>query len=262
MFHEFTSRYMIEGQLCATTAIHIGAAEDTFKPGGNKNPFFRNAQGLPMIPGSSLKGAMRSMLEQFLLSEMGEEVFGGKACSEADPCINDKNKKYKDKVKDKTEEELSNYLFAEDSEGRLCMVCRLFGSKASSAKLHIRDAKVEEETFQNEFEVRSGNAIDRELGKSMQGHLYEVEVVPEGTVFSFRAILENAEDEEWNCVKMLLLAMESGFLMIGGMKSRGLGGIELQNIKYQKIDKENIKQFLTGGEIEIHELGKKNGGVC
>ena len=57
MFNKFINRYVITGELEAVTALHVGAAQDVFKPNGCKNPFFRNADGKPLIPGSSLKGA-------------------------------------------------------------------------------------------------------------------------------------------------------------------------------------------------------------
>lgn len=261
MFDKFESRYIIEGDLVAATALHIGAAEDAFRPGGCKNPFFRNAKGLPLIPGSSLKGAMRSFLEQYLSSESGQKRYFGEdqpqktICNEQNPCVDLKDSELKQLLKKKEKEsqkELSDYLFGVkgEKEGKLCIICRLFGSPCSAAKFNIRDAGVKEETFQREFEIRSGVAIDRNLGVSVDGKKFETEVVPEGTIFSFRAILENGDDMEWELIKDLFQAMKVGLIAIGGMKSRGLGEIRLENIRYQKIDGKNIVDYLTGKKIE------------
>lgn len=277
MFDKFVNRYIIEGNLMAVTALHIGTAEDEFRPNGCKNPFFRNAEGLPLIPGSSLKGAMRSFLEQYLSSKPGRDAllqdvyFRKEICNEQNPCADLKNDgKLKALLKENgkdSQEKLSHYLFGTEGgeSGKLCMVCRLFGSPCSSAKFSIRDAKVKEDTFQGEFEIRSGVAIDRNLGTSVENKTFTTEVVPEGTEFSFKAVLENADEYEWNVVKQLLQAMEIGMIQIGGMKSRGLGEISLTNIRYQIINEANIAAYLSGEKIEfmvLHGKGEEETEAC
>ncbi len=266
MFEKFVNRYIIEGDLKAATALHIGAAVDEFRPNGCKNPFFRNAGGLPLIPGSSLKGAMRSFLEQYLSSEPGKDELRGKMpsareiCNEQHPCADAKQddtlKKLLKENKKDSEEKLSNYLFgtAGGEGGKLCIVCRLFGSGLSAAKFSIRDARVVEESFQGDFEIRSGVAIDRDLGTSVTNKTFTTEVVPEGTTFSFKAVLENADENEWDMVKQLLRAMKLGLIQIGGMKSRGLGEIRLDNLRYQLINETNIAKYLSGESVAYTKL--------
>lgn len=272
MFGRFVSRYIIEGELVLVTALHIGAAEDVLKPGGCKHPFFRNAAGQPLIPGSSIKGAMRGFLEQYLSSESGKEKFSKRVnyrkaiCNEENPCADAKNdeqlrKLLKGRDKD-SQRQLSNYLFGIEEEkkenGKLCIICRLFGSQYNAAKFSVRDAGVIKETFQENFEIRSGVAIDRNFGTSISGKKFETEVVPEGTCFSFRAILENGDETEWEIIQDVLHAMEIGMIPIGGMKSRGLGEVKLQNIRYQKIDEKNIAKYLSGEKIEFNNLTKEH----
>lgn len=275
MFDRFVNRYVITGELEAVTALHVGAAEDVFKPNGCKNPFFRNAEGKPLIPGSSLKGAMRSFLEQYLSSESGKKVIPEKIhyrreiCSEQKPCVNHKKddeiKKLLKSREPDAQKELSRYLFGEKGDtknpGKLCIVCRLFGSPYSAAKFSIRDAGVED-SFDNEFEIRSGVAIDRDFGTGIDGKKFEIEVVPQGTIFSFRAVLENGDDTEWLIIKQLLMAMQLNMIPIGGMKSRGLGEIRLRHVKYQQITQENIADYLSGKKIEFVELKVENEEEC
>lgn len=273
MFDRFVSRYIIEGRLVAVTALHIGAAENVFQPGGCKNPFFRNAEGLPLIPGSSLKGAMRSFMEQYLSSESGKKMipqgvhYKRKICNEEEPCAEPKNDEKDDelkallKSKDKdAQRKLAEYLFGIKGKkvGKLCIICRLFGSHYSAAKFNVRDARVIEDTFQREFEMRSGVAIDRNLGISADTKYFETEVVPEGTAFSFRAVLENGDETEWEMIMQLLRAMEFALIPIGGMKSRGLGEIRLEDVRYQNINEHNIAEYLSGEEIPFVELSGKN----
>jgi len=272
MFEKFENRYIIEGRLVSVTALHIGAAEDEFRPNGCKNPFFRNAEGMPLIPGSSLKGAMRSFLEQYLSSQAGREAilkdvnFRREICNEQNPCADsrkdDELKRLLKEKKAESQEKLSKYLFgvAGEKEGKLCMVCRLFGSQCSAAKFSVRDARVLEETFQRAFEIRSGVAIDRNLGTSVENKTFTTEVVPEGTAFSFRAVLENGDAAEWKTVKQLLQAMELGLIPIGGMKSRGLGEIKLTDIRYQHINETNIAAYLSGKPVAFIGLRDKEEG--
>lgn len=266
MFDKFINRYIIKGELISVTALHIGAAEDVFSPGGCKNPFLRNAAGLPIIPGSSLKGAMRNFLEVYLSSSSGQKRLSEETgynqgiCNRQNPCADIKNdNKLKDLLKNKkadADKKLSDYLYGPRSEGGLCIICRIFGSQCSAAKLSIRDAGVPDNIFQDGFEIRSGVSIDRNLGTNVDGNKFETEVVPEGTHFSFCAVLENADSTEWNVVKKLLKALESGMIPIGGMKSRGLGEIKLINTVYQYIDGENIADYLA--EKDIGFIGLKD----
>ena len=89
MFDKFINRYIIKGEIVAVTALHIGATED-FHPNGSMNPFFRNAEGLPVIPGSSLKGVLRSFAQQ-LLSGNNIVISSRKlwTCCESAPCIDE-----------------------------------------------------------------------------------------------------------------------------------------------------------------------------
>lgn len=272
MFDKFINRYIIKGELVAVTALHIGAAEDVFSPGGCKNPFLRNAAGLPLIPGSSLKGVMRSFLETYLSSDSGkrrlfeETGYNQGICNRQQPCADIKtNSKLKDLLKDRgadAEKKLSDYLYGPKSKGGLCIICRIFGSQCSAAKFSIRDAGVLNGTFQDGFEIRSGVSIDRNSGTNVDGNKFETEVVPEDTHFSFCAVLENADSTEWEVVKKLLKALELGMIPIGGMKSRGLGEIKLVDTQYQYIDGGNIADYLAEEKIEFHKLNDQDkGGV-
>jgi len=57
----------ITGQLEVVTGLRVGASQDTMEISGLDNPIIRNpANGDPYIPGSSLKGKMRSLMEWYL----------------------------------------------------------------------------------------------------------------------------------------------------------------------------------------------------
>ncbi|MFH1749159.1 MAG: type III-A CRISPR-associated RAMP protein Csm3 [Planctomycetota bacterium] len=57
----------VSGQIEVVTGLRIGASQDTMEISGLDNPIIRNpADEMPYIPGSSLKGRMRSLAEWYL----------------------------------------------------------------------------------------------------------------------------------------------------------------------------------------------------
>ncbi len=65
----------IEGKIILETGLHIGAGSDEIKIGGIDNPVVRDPlTDRPYIPGSSLKGKVRTLLEWYLgyVSEDGK----------------------------------------------------------------------------------------------------------------------------------------------------------------------------------------------
>ena len=64
----------ITGKIQVISGLHIGAGKDVIEIGGTDMPVIKDAlTGLPYVPGSSLKGRMRALLEwQKELVETGE----------------------------------------------------------------------------------------------------------------------------------------------------------------------------------------------
>ena len=57
-------KLILEGDIACHTGLHIGAGKGSLEIGGADNPVVKDAFGLPYIPGSSLRGKLRSLLEQ------------------------------------------------------------------------------------------------------------------------------------------------------------------------------------------------------
>src|ERR1700683_2482748 len=56
-------KLILEGDIACHTGLHIGAGKGSLEIGGADNPVVKDAFGLPYIPGSSLRGKIRSLLE-------------------------------------------------------------------------------------------------------------------------------------------------------------------------------------------------------
>lgn len=60
----FVKNYIINGEIICKTGLHIGGSLETIEIGGSDNPIIRDTvSNLPFIPGSSIKGKLRSLLE-------------------------------------------------------------------------------------------------------------------------------------------------------------------------------------------------------
>ena len=55
---------IIKGKIVTETALHIGGTRAGVDIGGVDNPVIKDQDGKPYIPGSSLKGKIRSILEK------------------------------------------------------------------------------------------------------------------------------------------------------------------------------------------------------
>jgi len=61
---KFIGKLILDGDLVCETGLHIGAGKGSLEIGGADNPVVKDAYGRPYVPGSSLRGRLRSLLEQ------------------------------------------------------------------------------------------------------------------------------------------------------------------------------------------------------
>ncbi len=60
----FKENYVITGIILCETGLHIGGSNDSVEIGGSDNVVIRDGlTNYPYIPGSSLKGKLRSLIE-------------------------------------------------------------------------------------------------------------------------------------------------------------------------------------------------------
>lgn len=246
MFDSFDNRVSLVGTLTALTALRIGAGRAT-KVTGTDLPVVRNALGKPYIPGSSFKGALRAYVESVMRT-----VPGGRACDpldESSACVK------RDTIQDwqrrrRLPQSDPNHLSDEQCAAKLyeksCDVCRVFGSPWLASKVCVRDLPVEG-MWVDQYEVRNGVGIDRDTGTAAEGLLYDFEVVPAGTTFSCKIVVENANDRELGMLMMALRPFERGEAALGGARSRGLGAVELQwRERTQVAGGEGLLDYLAG----------------
>lgn len=242
-FDQFASETYIEGSIELDTPIHIG--------GGNTDPYsvdnavIKTIHGRPFIPGSSLKGVLRSFLERLAGSQIITYEGVGNVCSvgEGTMCLSDYlNKEKRDiKIQKLGSEEAFQLYINEHS----CPICQLFGNQLRAAKVSISDATLIHE-WDGRFEYRNGIRMNRDTGKADGGALFDIEVVPAGNKFQFKLRADNLSEVEERWLLIALEAFRQGRLPIGGKTAKGLGNVKGQDWKYRKVNQDNfLKDLLS-----------------
>src|SRR5271154_5337350 len=191
---KFLGKLILEGELHCETGLHVGAGKGSLEIGGSDNPVVKDAFGRPYVPGSSLRGKLRSLLEQSSgLAVPAELVYLSKR----------KGQEVRIHQSDRPDDEIC-LLFGrnagrlERAEGDSAMESR----SASPARLTIYDAPLDPESITAQMrenlddeitEVKSENAIDRITSQSNPRTL---EHVPAGARFKVRLILDVLCEED------------------------------------------------------------------
>ncbi|WP_414529750.1 CRISPR-associated RAMP protein Csx7 [Nodularia chucula] len=251
MFDTFKNRLEITGVLTTITALRISAGRST-EPIGSDLPVMKDALGKPLIPGSSFKGAMRSRLESFLRGIVGNDrKLVANPAVEAEWSITSKEM---NKLKDSCDNDES---LTREILNHTDLVSHLFGSPWIASKFQVRDLTVLPETWFGQYQERDGVAIDRDTETAADGKLYDFQVVPAGTQFEFKAVVENATEWELGLLMIGLHQFETEQIPLGGGRSRGLGVVKLNINKMRWLDVNNNPEKLL---TYLQELVTSNPG--
>jgi CRISPR-associated protein Csm3 len=244
---QLVGKLILSGDLHCETGLHIGAGKGSLEIGGADNPVVKDAFGLPYIPGSSLRGRIRSLLENALgLTTPAELVYLSKR----------KGQEVRIHQSDRPDDEIC-LLFGRNP-GRMDRVAgeALDTRAATPARLAIYDAPLDtasitaqmRENLDDEItEVKSENAIDR---ITSQANPRTLERVPAGARFHVRMVLDVLCEED----KALAARLIEGLRLLeddalGGGGSRGSGRVRFANLK---LLWRNRTFYSTGGaETEL-----------
>lgn len=239
-FEVFKNRLEITGTLRTVTALRISAGRSS-EPIGSDLPVMKDALGRPFIPGSSFKGALRSRLESFLRG-----IFGNNRKLVANPANEDQWSITAKEIKQFKEKFLDDATLTAEIIKQTDLISSLFGSPWFASKFQVRDLTIQnpQDNWFGQYQERDGVAIDRDTETAADGKLYDFQVVPAGTPFEFKAVVENAEEWELGLLMIGLHQFETQQIPLGGGRSRGLGVVELEIDQMRWIDVENAPQFL------------------
>lgn len=185
-----------------------------------------NGRNEPFIPGSSLKGVIRSYAEKICRTlkadpvpvclpyvKPGKEGQGEKG--QASCGLRFEEHKRDNGIKD---------LSSRDAYRYSCPACRTFGSHVFTGRFKAADAYLLP-GINPSFEIRDGVAIDRITGGAAPGAKYDLEVLVKGD-FSTTIEIHNFERWQLGLIALVLRDMEDELVRIGSGTSRGLGRIK------------------------------------
>lgn len=250
-FFRFENRWEITATLRMTTALSVGSRA-SLMPAGSDLPVIKTPEGVPFIPGSSLKGVVRAYTERLLRTMDGLRCqINGQRLWACDPLDEQKRCVTGERKKQLVEQAQDDEALTRNLREESCTACRLFGSPWIASRVSFQDARlVNREDLLRLVEVRDGVGIDRDLGAARTGIKYDFETVPAGARFGIRIIVENAEEWEVGLLLTALQAMREGLLPIGGKTTRGPGWGALEEIQVRRLTKEKLLDHLAGQPME------------
>lgn len=208
------------GKIFLRSGLHIGAGDTEMRIGGTDNAVVKHPHTLePYIPGSSIKGKVRSLLE------LKSGLIGKRRNGDGGPLG------------------LKDLKQLQGDERRMCLaILKLFGisgadqdetgeigpSRVSFADCPLDDEwkKTSCETNRPLTEIKSENSIDRIKGTALNPRF--TERVPADTEFHFSVTIKQMEGDE-NLEETLLEGLRLLELdALGGSGSRGYGRIRFK----------------------------------
>lgn len=241
MFDTFKNRLELTGNLTTITALKIGAGR-SIEVTDPDVPVIKDANGHPLIPGSSFKGALRSRLESFLRGIDPEFAHDPSELSSSSWMNQVKEiKKSAEAIKNDHDRDIR---ITTQLTGITDKASLLFGSPWLAGKVQIRDLTVQEGNWFGQYQERDGVAIDRDTETAADKRKYDFQVVPAGTIFDFKAAAENLEDAELGLLMLGLTQFENEMIPLGGGRSRGLGVVKLDLTEMIWVNPQNRDELL------------------
>lgn len=207
----------ISGKIEVVSGLHIGASDAYSAIGAIDSPVIRDPiSGDPIIPGSSLKGKLRTLLAKLYNEKMA----------------NNHNADHQ-KIKD---------LFGSSDKGG-CSGRLLFSDMLMSNwdELQKRGAKTKTEVkFENTINRVTAVANPRQIERVIRGAIFDLSIIYD---IEYSDNLDNDKkqqiEEDFQTLKAGFELLEYDY--IGGSGSRGYGKIKLVDIKVNQVFPKNNK---------------------
>lgn len=206
---QLLGKILIQAELTVETGLHIGGSNDYAPIGAVDSVFVRDPfTRQPIIPGSSVKGKMRTLLAK---ARNGARMVQSPA----------------------EDEKVVRRLFGATGEKQVLLSRLQFSDLFINRKAERKFEKLDTDTYMGE--VKFENTIERGTGTAMPR---QIERVPRGTTFDFLLIYNIESEEELN-EDMEVLAQGFRLLQLdylGGHGSRGYGRVSFSDFFIERID--------------------------
>ena len=228
--HKLHNRYCFKGVLHLVSPLRISSGLASHETDA---PLMQTIDGVPYIPGSSMRGAIRSEIER-ILAAVDSTVTGLTSCTlftkddSESACISSSKQKQEALVTLSKSENGEAKALKKTEEG-LCDVCKLFGSTVFASRLIIEDSlPLDNKNPADKRVIRDSVGIDRDTGTAADGAKFDFEVLETGPEFCFRMQVENVTDKDKKLLQLVLSLLQQQGLHVGGKRAAGLGRIKLQ----------------------------------
>lgn len=241
----------LRGTLRCVTGLRIGGSAEMIEIGGLDNPIIKDPlTDLPYVPGSSLKGKMRALLELRLDKiDPRPEVDGRR------------NRNYGEVHK-------PDGHGGWNCDGRDCPICRIFGSNAGEgevgpARLIVRDAylteewkeKIRERLLEGEAvtEIKYENTINR---ITAMANPRQMERVPAGVEFEFEIGYRVFDMGQGGATDQRLFgSVIEGLRLVeadtlGGSGSRGYGKVVFEDLELTDLAGNTLAKAKTLDKLQ------------
>lgn len=224
---QLTNIQKITGQIELISGLHIGSGNTEIHIGGTDNPVIKNPiTQQPYIPGSSIKGKMRSLLE-WQLGVVGQ--------TEGNPLSFKHIRKLDKHIQAKAKDLLKLFGGAPDSNNEQDLVEEIGPTRLAFWDCSLDAQWVEEMDKKNLLltETKMENTIDRIKGTAE--HPRNTERVPATAKFDFNLTLRVHDKED--LINTILVGLKLLELTgLGGSGSRGYGKIKFRELKLEGKD--------------------------
>lgn len=236
MFSELKNKFKLTINLKTESPLLIKSGNENISPSSlddNCIKSYKDGKDVVFIPGSTLKGVIRSRCEK-IFNSLSENL---KCCE----ITNKKN----------SCNSLNTKIDAENTYKKICPACKMFGSMRLAGRIKIKDAYPV-----GRFKIghRTGVGIDRITGGAHKGALYDFEVVEDG---KFNVVItgENYELYQLKVLLWVLHDIKDGFVTFGSSSTRGYGVMDVDFLNLEIRDYRNNINVIKGYFDD--DIGKK-----
>ncbi len=226
-FSTFQVLYEITGNLVNLTSLRIGMGKVSKFDEPTDNPII-TINGKPYIPGSTMKGALRNLVEMYSKTKGWKVIYPYEKV--------DNENEYED-----------------------CVPCYIFGSQGNASKVFVFDSPISSDYVRT---YRTMVTIDRTFGAQHPNNLYTLDYIEPNAYFNFKMRIfnldlenpkENLEKEAVEALRFSLSLLIKEGILIGNRKSIGLGLVKLENPVFTKFT-------LNEGKLKEEKISLDLGG--
>ncbi|MBE0521936.1 MAG: hypothetical protein IBX39_06685 [Candidatus Methanoperedenaceae archaeon] len=261
-FDIFKNRWSISARIELETPLRIGGGQSAAEYSISSAPVLltfdaKTRQYEAFIPGSSLKGVLRSTVERLIRTFNDEKS-----------CVSVKNKKDHDR-----------------SLCGNCVSCGIFGSMEAGAKIRVRDSHLSDNSrdimsvkemphcatdyriMGGMFKPKTGYDKRRKVETVKTSPRFE-ETVTSGTCFDVLIEMDNADYTEFGLILLALDEFNKKRVQLGGAASRGNGFASVTDISVKEKTMGNdmrisetehdIDKLMRGGKKYLKEINRDN----